>query len=303
MYPNELYITATGSADTQDDANKRAINGVAQVIKVDLKSQQELVAKYFETGVGQDMLIEATSQFTVQIELRTEQSLKNINIGKTWLSKEDGRYYAFAYMDRAETGAIYSKNIAEIDVEINDYYDRSKKANDKLTKLAYLYKSINLAAQRDALNEQMTTITQGQQSIPPSVAPADLIEARLELTQQCKVKLDLDYSKWNDFPNAVTDVLTSYGFHLTDANPDFIVSGKLSMEKLKREGFFIRWAIELHFTDLSTNTEFLNYSDEDREGHKSFEEAERRAIVRLSAAIRKNLFKRIDAHLSSLTGG
>jgi len=157
LYPNELYITATGSGDTQDIANKNAVNGVAQVIKVDLKSQQQLVEKYFETGVGKDMLLEAASTFTSQIELVTEQSLKNVNIGKTWLSKDDGRYNAFAYMDRAETAEIYTKDITSIDNEISIYYGKFISSTDKLTKLAYLHKALNLSAQREAMNEQLTT--------------------------------------------------------------------------------------------------------------------------------------------------
>jgi len=303
LYPNELYITATGSGDTQDKANKNAINGVAQVIKVDLKSQQQLVEKYFETGAGKDMLLEAASTFTSQIELVTEQSLKNVNIGKTWLSQEDGRYYAFAYMDRAETAEIYSKDIANIDNEISIYYGKFGSATDKLTKLAYLHKALNLSAQREAMNEQLTTITQGARSIPPAVKPTDLISARFELTKQIKVKFELDYEKWDEFAVAVEDVLTSFGFQIVDADPDVLVSGKMTMERLERKGFFIRWFVELHFTDVAAGTEFLTYDDDDREGHKSYAEAERRAASRLSKTIKKNLYRKFEDYLNSLMAG
>ena len=303
LYPNELYITATGSGDTQDKANKNAINGVAQVIKVDLKSQQQLVEKYFETGAGKDMLLEATSTFTSQIELITEQTLKNVNIGKTWLSQEDGRYYAFAYMDRAETAEIYTRDIANIDGEISIYYGKFISATDKLTKLAYLHKALNLSAQREAMNEQLTTITQGARSIPPAVKSTDLISARFELTKQIKVKFELDYEKWDEFAVAVEDVLASFGFQIVDVDPDVLVSGKMTMERLERKGFFIRWFVELHFTDVAAGTEFLTYDDDDREGHKSYAEAERRAASHLSRTIKKNLYRKFEDYLNSLMAG
>ena len=170
-YPNSAYIAAVGSGDTQEAAKERAISDVAKVIEVDVNAQQQLVEEYFESGTAEDMQLQRKSSFSRQIDLSTKQSLKNVNIGKTWMSNEDGRYYAVAYLDRMETSEIYQQELTGLDKQVTDYYREAQKTPEKLSQLAYINKAINLAMQRDAMASQFSILVhkvilkvQGQES-------------------------------------------------------------------------------------------------------------------------------------------
>jgi hypothetical protein len=302
LYPHEMYITATGTGDTEEIARNKAIANIAQVIKVDINSQQKLVQKYFETGTGSDMELQMQSTFTRDIELATEQTLKNVFVDKTWFTEKEALYHAFAYMDRSETSNILKKDLKKLDEDISIYFQKYKEADTKLSRIAYLNKAINLAVQRDILMEQLNTISIGSESFTPSIKPADLVTARHDLAKETKVQLVLNYEKWEEFPGAVADVLQAFGFRIVDSDPDFTITGKMTMEKLERKGYFIGWHVELHFIDMAARSEFLTYMDNDREGHKSYGEAERRAAMRLANAIRKNFYKEIENYLVSLMG-
>jgi len=302
-YPHEWYITATGSGDTKESAEKKAINGIAQTIKVDIKSQQMLVENYLEKGTSDNMKLQATTSFTNQIDLTTQQNLKNINIAKTWLSDEDGLYYAFAYMDRSETSDILIKDLEILDKDIAAYYQAMQESENKLTALANITKALSLAVERDIKSEQLNSISLGNREYTPAIKSTELIGARHDLAKTIGVMLDLKFDKWDEFPATVAEVLGAYGLRIVDVNPDIIVSGKMNMEHLERKGFFVRWYVELHFTETASNSEFLTYSDDSREGHKSYGEAERRAAKRMSVALRKDLYKKFGEHLESMLGG
>ncbi len=299
-YPNEMYITAVSSGDTPEIAKDRAIADVAKVIKADINSQQLLIEEYIETGI--EMELDRKSSFTRQIDITTEQTLKNVNIGKTWRDEADGRYYAVAYLDRLDTSEIYKADLADMETKIKSYYDKAGSKTDKLARLAYVNKAISLAIQRDMMIEQLNTISQGAYSFTPTVKAPELSSLRRRITGDINVKLDLNSGGYDEFPGAVSEVLQAYGFGLSEGQPDVIVKGSMRMEELERKGHFVRWFVDLHFTDTANNTEFVTYTDDDREGSNSMGEAKRRAALRMVKVVKKNLYDRLDSYFDSLAG-
>jgi hypothetical protein len=303
MYPFEMYISAVGSGDTPEAARNNAINGVAQVFKLDIKSQEDIIENYFETGTDKDLNMKRSSNVTKQINVTTDQNLKNVVIDKTWYSPNDARHYALAYIDRDQSSEIYLKDIKKYDDEVTAYFDKLKNSDvsvSKLTRLAYINEAMNEAASRDILIQQLLTLSRGEVSYTPKVSPSELIAARNEARQEIRVALRLEKSDWSEFDNAVRDVLQSFGFSIVQDNPDYIVTGGLSMRELEREGAFVRWQIDLHMSDAKTGTEFLTYSDEGREGHKTYSEAERRAARTAKEKVNSEFYKKIEEYLSSM---
>jgi hypothetical protein len=183
------------------------------------------------------------------------------------------------------------------------YFDKFKVTDEKISKLArlaYLNEAMSRAASRDILIQQLSTLSHGEVSYKPAVAPTELISARNEARKQIRVAIRLEKSKWSEFENAVRDVLQSFGFSIVSDNPEYFVTGGLSMRELEREGFFVRWQLDLHMSETATQTEFLTYSDEGREGHQSYSEAERRAARTAKSKINGEFYKKIESYLSSL---
>jgi len=303
MYPFEMYISSVGTGDTPEAARNNAITGVAQVFKLDIKAQESILENYFETGTDKELSMTRSSSVTKQINVTTNQNLKNVVIDKTWFSRKDARHYALAYIDRDQTAEIYLNDIKKADDDVVTYFNKFRDTDEsvsKMTRLAYLNKSMGQAASRDVLTQQLSTLSRGEASYTPKVPPTELISARNEARQRIKVSLKLEENKWPEFENMVREVLQSFGFSVVQDNSDFIVTGGLTMEHLDREGFFVRWQLDLHMSEKATQTEFLTYSDGGREGHQSFSEAERRAARTAKDKIKSNFYKKIEDYLSSL---
>lgn len=303
MYPFEMYIASVGSGDTPEAAKSNAIAGVSTVFRADVKASKYLEETYFETGYDKDLTLKKTSSVLNKIKITTEQSLKNIVIGKTWLSPTDARHYALAYIDRDETMEIYLNDIKILDGEVGVYFDKYHQANDAppLTRLAYINRAIGDAASRDILIRQFNTLSQGQAGYTPKVAPSDIVTARDAARRNVRVRLEIEKVEWPEIENSVREVLGSFGFSLVEQDGDYILSGKYAIERLDREGFFVRWHIDLHLTEISSQIEFLTFSGGGREGHQSFPEAERRAARNARKKILNSFYGDVEKYLSSLS--
>ena len=302
-YPVEKYIVSVGSGDTRESAGNNARGEIAKVIQLEIKVKEKIVDDVIETGAGEALDMKRSSRIYSRVNVQTDQSLKNVNIAKMWLSEEDARYYALAYLDRNATADIYRVELAKVDSEVSSYVQGARECRDKVTRLAFLQKALLQAAYRDILAQQMLTITEGRARFRPDVAYADLVNTREELLTGVGVKVALDDSGWEEFGSSVKEVLASHGFQIVQSDPDILLTGKLIMTQLKRKGFHIGWYVELHLKDVASRTEFLTFSEEGREGHRSYPEAERLAIRSVREKILKDFDRKIDDHLNSLISG
>ena len=137
MYPFEMYISSVGTGDTPEAARNNAITGVAQVFKLDIRAQEDIIENYFETGTDKELNMKRSSSVTKQISVTTDQNLKNVVVDKTWYSAVDARHYALAYIDRDQSSEIYLTDIKKADKEIAVYFDKFKVTDEKISKLAF----------------------------------------------------------------------------------------------------------------------------------------------------------------------
>ncbi len=129
-----MYISSIGTGDTPEAARNNAITGVAQVFKLDIKAQEEIIENYFETGTDKELSLKRSSSVTKQINVTTDQNLKNVVIDKTWFSPGDARHYALAYIDRDQSSEIYLKDIKKADDEIAVYFGKFKESDTGISK-------------------------------------------------------------------------------------------------------------------------------------------------------------------------
>jgi hypothetical protein len=300
-YPDELYIAGVGSGDTLEKAKDNARAEVAKVIRLDINVQQKIVDTYLETGTGEDLDMKRSTDFVNRVNVATEQSLKNVKIEKTWLLKESAQYYALALIDRKETAAIYAREVKKKDGEVTSYVTSAKEAGNRLAKLAFLRKAIVCAVDRDILSEQLATISGGTVHFTHSISRADLIREKERLSRMTGVQVDLDFGNWDEFPNTLKKVLENNGFRIVNDDPDVVVTGRLAIEKLERKGYFVRWYYELHMKEVASGSEFLTIDDSGREGHRSYPEAEDRAVRTACAQLERDMTRKLDDYFQSLT--
>jgi hypothetical protein len=299
-FPRESYLSSIGIGDSPEAARNSAMVNISQMIEVDIKSQQNVIEQYFETGTDKNLNMLRSSNLSHTASMVTKQSLKNVVVARTWYSKEDARHYALAYIDRSETSAIYVSEIERLDGLVQSYYAGYKSAESKLTRLAYLDRAISNAVERDIFRRQLATIAASPSEYAVSVSPSELIQARHQLQQGLRISLKVNDVGWPEFENSVRESLEDIGFKVVTDGADYRVDGHLRIERLDRPEIFVGWYLDLHLVDIVGNSEFLTFNDSGREGHLTVAEAERRAARSVRATIMDKFYKRTVSYLSTL---
>ena len=99
-FPHEMYIASVGMGSTREGANNNAIAGIAKVFRSEIKLHQQVEENYFEFGTDKELELQQSVNLSKQISVTSDQSLKNIVIGKTWHDNKTAQYYALAFIDR-----------------------------------------------------------------------------------------------------------------------------------------------------------------------------------------------------------
>lgn len=302
-FPHEMYISSIGMGSTQESAQNSAIAGIAKVFQSDIKLREQVEENYFESGTDKELELQQSVSLSKQMSVTTDQSLKNITIGKTWHDKQTAQFYALAYIDRSQTAAIYLGELERADQDVTTLFKGYIESSDKLTKLAYLNKALLRAIVRNVLEERLSVISPGSGSrFMPTATTAELISERQKLREMISLMVEIENNEWSDFNNAVKIVLNSFGFRIVTEAPDYILRGGFSIERLERKGYYVRWHCDLHFIEAASGSELITYSKDGREGHTSYADAEYRAERSAKKEIGKTFYKEIENYLNSMVG-
>ncbi len=299
-FPNELYIAEVGSGDTEEAAKSNVASRIAMVFQSDVMALDEIVNEYWETDAGAVGELAKSTHLREQIAVSTDQKLRNVTFARTWFDRATGRHFALAYLDRAQTTSLYLEELAHLDREATEFFSGFRSHSDKLTRLAFLNKTLSLAAERDLLAGQLLVISQGGSSHESSLKAVRLASARASLRNEISVRIVRDGENRPTFESAVRGVLEGQGFRIVSSGADYEMRAGLTMNRLDRPGKFVGWRAELSLAETASGAELLSCERRGREGHRSFSEAERRAETKARAEVKTALMEAIDGYLGGL---
>lgn len=298
-FPHAFYIADVGAGDTDQSARNSAKAHIAMVFQSEVQAVEKIVKLYWEDEED----VERSTELREQIEVSTQQSLRNVVIAKTWYDPESGRHHALAALDRRETARLYRQDLARLDAEAREHFRRAQAPAERLVRLAFLNRAVALAAARDLLGRQLQVVEPDGTGFQPTVGLAELRASRLEISREIGVRIELDEGTSSKVDATVRAVLQSYGFRLVEENPRYQLRGSFTTTKLARQGHFVGWELSLHLAEVEGGAELATYSRSGREGHTSIPEAQRRAERKACEELRRGFRQELEAYLDALMGG
>lgn len=147
-YPRARYLSAVGTADSQDAAKDRARAELARAFEVHVvaTAQQEERLAFGEGGNRYE------AHLGQQVVTRTTATLRGVEIGETWREPETGRYHVLVVLNRQRAASALRESMAGLDVATSHYLRQADAADDSLEAVAALARG--LEAQRQRTEEQ-----------------------------------------------------------------------------------------------------------------------------------------------------
>lgn len=302
-YPDGIYLSAVGSAGSRADAENAAIGNLAKIFRSDVTASTSYQERYNELMVNSkaNSSTETNSQKTVNV--KTKQSLMNIEIGKSWTDKL-GQTYALAYIHRLKTAEIYEQQIEENSSQIRSYLDNAKSQTDSWRAFAFYSAAALINTRNEELLGQLAIISADtKQSIELGYSAAEMRQKMAELAKSIVFTLSITGDIEGKVKAVISEILTNYGFTLADRE-GVIIDVNLSFEDvdLNQKQKFVRYTLALNIYDADGNT-VLTLTDNSREGHLNQAEAKARAIRTLNNKIKSELPKRLNKYFDGLISG
>ena len=284
-------LCAVGIARSLDEANSVAISNIGKIINQKIESETTFVnsESLSKTGTAE------TSSSINQI-IKTSalvDSLVGVEIAENWKDK-DNNYYSLAILDKTKTYLYYSEKINQNEKEIKEACNLVSSDEDKFLIYGKLQNTKRLAQENEtyldiiyAVNKASYTVT--SKSVT-TVAKIENILNNFSKTVSIKI---FDDEKNPRIQNFFYDYFSGKGFSVNSQKPDYILDYDINIENTNSDLlFYARYAFNANLKSINSDSVIYSFSTSERIAHKSYEEANQKAIISLE----KKLTKAFDDH-------
>ena len=284
-------LCAVGIARSLDEANSVAISNIGKIINQKIESETTFVNSESLSKTGSAETSSSINQIIKTSAL--VDSLVGVEIAENWKDK-DNNYYSLAILDKTKTYLYYSEKINQNEKEIKESCNLVSSDEDKFLIYGKLQNAKRLAQENEtyldiiyAVNKASYTVT--SKSVT-TVAKIENILNNFSKTVSIKI---FDDEKNPRIQNFFYDYFSGKGFSVNSQKPDYILDYDINIENTNSDLlFYARYAFNANLKSINSDSVIYSFSTSERIAHKSYEEANQKAIISLE----KKLTKAFDDH-------
>ncbi|HEY9166202.1 MAG TPA: LPP20 family lipoprotein [Candidatus Kryptonia bacterium] len=300
-YPNAQFLTAVGSGDSRKDAENSAASNLSKIFESNIKSEETINARYKELMKSENQSsLESETNINKNVSVSSQQTLYNIRYAESY-TDQLGRIYILAVIEREPTAAIYVKKIDENDARVSSYLDGYDKLTDPIKRYAVVNAAQVICKINDVLRQQLLIIMPGMTYEPKSGYTLDKIsEMCSDARKGIPFEIHITGGNLDKVTSMINETLSDLGF-INSQEGKLIIKGSTEIVHidLNSEQKFVRWSYTLSVYDLAGNS-IISLSENGREGHLNYEEAEARALRTMKEKIKSNFAKEINSYFDGM---
>jgi hypothetical protein len=301
LYPKKLYLTAVSSGSSLDEAKQRSIGSLSSIFSVNVKLDRRILEAYSEEKKkDQEMNWEHSVNLVNRSVLGSENELINVRTAKTYFDEKTATFYVLSIISKAETEMLYLEEIKKNDKSLVSFYEEANEAENKITKLIYLKKCMEIIKIGEALRSIHRILSLMSDTPPLPIPKEDILVELQGLKNTIVAKIETSGSEKEKLSSYLREVVNQIGMSTGEENPDIMIKGNLDIAPLEfpREGEFVRWELTIDVTNATTGNTMNTYTASAREGHVSRESVKGRALDKVKEELNKNFYENFTAFLS-----
>lgn len=278
---SQQYLVAVGTGSTLNDASKSAYSSLAQIFEMDIEGTEELTTEVFESYSNDQVFTSGTSQLLNNIKIGTDQELINSKILEAQVGP-DGTYYALAGMHRLETSRMYSQELSNNTMRLDEMESQADDKHQILDKLLLLKQARLLAMANVKLSKQQNILLGGSADTHLPAQRLSRLENKFNDVRQKATFVISSDNATETIVSSVKGIFQKEGFYSLENTSDAILDIKVTYHTQKAElnrknTEFVKWELIIEIKDLQANRSFKTYIIEGRDGALSYRDALNRA--------------------------
>jgi len=306
QYPPSKYLTGVGYDPDRKSAEDKARAEIAKIFFSKIDSRTRSYQDYLQTTSKGKSKIEETLSIEEVTKVSSQKVLSGVRISHVYHETgTESMFYALAVLNRKQSAKILRDKIGELDRGIKGILANANRAEDMLTKVKYLKRSIQEHILREAYDAELRIVSRSGGGVSPPVSFTEL-KSKLEsvLLRDFLIGVAVSGSRANEIQDALVQGLNQQGFAISEdlSRANVIVRGTVKIRPLDRgtsEWKYVQWRTHFDMVDKRGESVFGSVNKSGREGHLNLTQAENRAVRKIQKALTTEIAEEMKRYIFS----
>lgn len=305
-YSEADYLMAVGSGSTLKEAQQDALGNLSRIFKAEIDASQELIDEFAETSENGQFSTQQTTELLNVTHIGSQQDLINTQILESEVGP-NGTYYALAGMDRTASVRIYSEEISNNELQIEELENNAEDEPDLLQKLVLLKQATMLAEVNENLAGQRNILLRGASDTELNAQTLSRLQEKFRtIKQQVPVAVTTQTAS-EGITSTVAGVLQQAGFSVAgesysgepvlEVNVDY-QSQEADLNRPNME--FVKWELIIDIVNKYSERSFKTFMTEGRDGALSQADAVKRADYSARQKIERDFKQYLNKELLAI---
>lgn len=252
-YSVSSYLLGRGSADTLDRAEDRARADIAKIFEVRIRGATREEQTFKEASGPDGRQAKASLEITRSLELRTDSVVSGIEIAETWHDRRNDTYHALAVLRRAPAANRLRADLSRLDDATRGAIGRARAMEDPLAAITEANRAVQLQIERGAVQRMLRVLDPTGKGEPSPWELESLRADRDALIARVRVRPETRGETAPELEEVLAGAVGEAGFTVVTDNPDFVLTGSLSLIPLDRidEWYWIRGFLDVTLRERS----------------------------------------------------
>lgn len=252
-YPNNVYLSATGSADDQERAKDRALANLSKIFETRIRESSTAISDVQSRKVDGAESVTNTQRLRRNIQVETDKILDGARIAEQWYDRTEISHHALAVMDRRQAGNNLRSEMQRLDEETALELERAASAGDALQRVAQLTRAIGNQQQRAALQKTLKVIDLRGQGDPSRWNMAELRQQMESALNSMKMAVAISNDDLGGLAALVSGAMSHGGFPASASGYEYVIASSVKLEpSFENQGWhWLRGQLQLTLTDAS----------------------------------------------------
>jgi len=239
FYPNEKYMTATGSAANAELAKNRALGNLSKIFETHIKESSTTRSNTNVSINNGSESFTKNHRLAQQIQVRTDKIINGARIAETWKDSKLFNYHSLAVLDRVQAGNNIKDEMSRLDSETEVMLSRSDNNGDVLFSLSALDKSVALQFERQTLQKMLKVIDTRGKGSPAKWNLAELKNKLENKLQSLEIGTAVDNDPIGKLNQSLKSAMGNAGFPAGNGSSAFTLVANLDVQDLGfRQGWY-----------------------------------------------------------------
>jgi len=306
QYPSSKYLTGVGYGPDRKSSEDKARAEIAMIFFSKIDSRTRSYQDYLQTTSQGKSKIEETLSIEEITKVSSQKVLSGVRISHVYRETgTESMFYALAVLNREQSAKILRDKIGELDRDIKGILANANRAEDMLTKVKYLKRSIQEHILREAYDAELRIVSRSGGGVSSPVSFTEL-KSKLEsvLLRDFLIGVAVSGSRANEIQDALVQGLNQQGFAISEdlSRANVIVRGTVKIGPLDRgtsEWKYVQWRTHFDMVDKRGESVFGSVNKSGREGHLNLSQAENRAVRKIQKALTTEIAEEMKRYIFS----